>query len=211
MCTFNLKHQGRVAGLATAAAVLAACGGSSVEGRYVARGEALYDSLTFGAEGRVEVVFIGTPSQGRYAIDGDAITVTAPNGDQVLFTVDADDCLTHFLVGTYCRGGSLANVGGAAAPSSGGARGGSEIYAALTDQGRITLELLTEDQARMTMRPNSLGAAGMPAQMSIDVAYERDGNDLVVALPGEEPMQLVRDGRDYVAEMNGETARFIRQ
>jgi len=54
-------------------------------------------------------------------------------------------------------------------------------------------------------------APGMPAQMSLDLFYERDGDNMLVALPGEDPMELMRDGRDFVASMNGETARFVRQ
>jgi hypothetical protein len=200
------------------AALIAGCGGTNIEGRYVPRGEALFESLTLAAEGRVEVVFIGQAATGSYVIDGDAITLTAPNGDKVLFVARDDGCLTNSLVGTYCRAGdapagsgsqAVAGGGGGGGGGSGGASG-PEAYEAATEQGRIRLELISESQARMTMRPSSPGS-GMPAQMSIDVFYEQAGQDLIVALPGEDPMQLVRDGRDYVASMNGETARFVRQ
>jgi hypothetical protein len=194
------------------AAVLGACGGANVEGRYTPRGDALFESLTILPEGRVDVVFIGQPAQGTYVIDDNAITMTAPNGDKVLFVLGDDGCLTNSIIGAYCRSGDApASTGSGAAVAGGGGASGPEAWEATTEQGRIKLELVTDSQARMTMRPNNPGAAGMPAQMSIDVFYERAGEDLIVALPGEDPMQLVRDGRDYVASMNGETARFVRQ
>lgn len=209
MRVFSLVKQ-QVAIVATVVLV-AACGGASVEGRYVPRGDALFESLTLGAEGRVDIVFIGAPAQGTYVIDGNAITLTAPNGDKSLFIVD-DGCLTNSILGRYCRDGSAPAVSGGATAvaATAGGTSGPEAYEAVTDEGRIRLELLSESQARMTMKPNAPGG-GMPAQMSIDVFYERDGNDMIVALPGEDPMQLLRDGRDFVATMNGETARFVRQ
>lgn len=213
----NFAKAMHVAVAAAAAAVLAACGGPSIEGRYLPSGDALFESVTLGAEGRADVVFIGAPAQGSYVVDGNAVTLTAPNGDKALLLVDDDGCLTNSIIGKYCRsgdapastsGGASVADGGAAA---GGAASGPEAWEAATPEGRIRLELLTDSQARLTMRPNTPGAASMPAQMSFDVLYERDGNDLIVSLPGEDPMQLLRDGRDYVATMNGQTARFIRQ
>ena len=62
----------------------------------------------------------------------------------------------------------------------------------------------------MTMTPFAPGG-GMPQRMSFDVNYERDGDGMTIGLPGEEPMQLTPSGRDFVATMNGETARFVRQ
>jgi hypothetical protein len=199
----------KLAGVAASMTLVAACGGPSVEGRYAARGDTFFDSVTLGADGRAEVVLIGVTHPASYVLDGDAITLTTSNGTQSRFVVGDGGCLTHAIVGTFCRDGSPpANLGAAAA--SGGA-GGPEAYEAVTDEGRIRLEILSESQARMTMKPNTPGAGGMPAQMSIDVFYERDGNDMIVALPGEDPMQLLRDGRDLVATMNGEAARFVRQ
>jgi hypothetical protein len=201
--------------LAAAAGALAACGGSSIEGRYVPRGDALFESVTLGAEGRADVVFIGAPAQGSYVIDGKAVTLTAPNGDKALLLVDDDGCLTNSIIGKYCRSGDAPERSGggaaAAAAGGGGAAAGPEAWEAVTQEGRIRLELLSESQARLTMRPNAPGAAGMPAQMSFDVLYERDADNMLVSLPGEDPMQLMRDGRDFVTTMNGETARFVRQ
>lgn len=198
----------QLAAAAVCMTLVAACGGGpSVEGRYVGRGDTFFDSLTFGANGRAEVVLVGITHPASYVLDGDSIRLTAPNGTESRFAVGADGCLTHEIVGTFCRDGSApANFGAAAAVA-----GGGEAYEAVTPQGRIRLELLTTNQARMTMRPNVPGAGGMPAQMSIEVPYERDGNSVLVALPGEDPMELIRSGRDFVASMNGETARFVRQ
>jgi hypothetical protein len=199
--------------IAATAVLLAACGGPGVEGRYVPRGDGLFESLTLGAEGVAEVVFIGEPAKGSYVIDDKAVTLTAPNGDKALFVVRDDGCLASSIIGTYCRAGSAPSSGGSTATAArrGAAAPGPEAYEAVTEQGRIRLELLSESQARMTMRPNAPGANGVPAQMSFDVSYERDGDDMLVSLPGEDPMQLIRDGRDYVATMNDQTARFVRQ
>jgi hypothetical protein len=189
------------------AALVAACGGG-VEGRYLPRGDALFESLTLGEEGRAEVVFIGAPGTATYTLDGNVVSMTR-DGDQALFVLE-DGCLTNSILGTYCRSGGAPAVDGSAATgtSSAAAAVGRESYEATTQQGRITLELLDASQARMTMRPNAPGG-DVPAQMSFDVSYEREGNDMLISLPGEDPLQLVRSGRDYVATMNGETARFV--
>jgi hypothetical protein len=195
------------------AALVAACGGSSIEGRYVPRGDAFFESLTLGAEGRVDMVFIGQPGVGSYVVDGSSITVTAPNGDKVLLVAGDDGCLTNSLIGTYCRAGDApagGGGGGGGAVAGGGGASGPETYEAVVEEGRVRLELISESQARMTIRPDAPGG-DLPAQMSLDVFYERDGDNLLVALPGEEPMRLMRDGRDYMATMDGETARFVRQ
>lgn len=210
MRVLSLTKLKQLAILAVATGPIAACGGGSVEGRYVARGDTLFESVTLAADGRAEVLFIGAPAPGTYVVDGNAITLTAQNGDKVLFIAGDDGCITNSLIGAYCRDGSAPAVSGGAAIAAAGGTSGPEAYEAVTDEGRIRLEILSESQARMTMRPNAPGG-GMPAQMSIDVFYERDGNDMIVALPGEDPMQLLRDGRDLVATMNGETARFVRQ
>lgn len=192
--------------LAAAATVAAACSGPSVEGRYAARGDTFFDSLTLGANGRAEVVLIGVTHPASYVLDGDAMTLTAPDGTQTRFVVGDDGCLTHAIAGTFCPDGSAsADLGGVAA-----AAGGPETYEARVSEGRITLELLSASQARMTMRPLSPGG-DLPQQMSFDLFYERDGDNVIIAMPGDDPMELMRDGRDFVATMDGETARFIRQ
>ena len=199
-----------LAAVAASMVLVAGCGGApSVEGRYIGRGDTFFDSLTLGADGRAEVVLIGVTHPARYVRDGASIVLTAPNGRESHFVVGDDGCLAHAVIGTFCRDGSApAKLGAAAA--SGGA-GGPEAYEAVTQEGRIRLEFLSGSQARMTMRPNEPGAGGMPAQMSIDLFYERDGDNMIVAMPGEDPMQLERDGRDFVTTMDGEAARFVRQ
>ena len=208
MRALSPTHLQRLA-IVASTALVAACGGS-IEGRYAPRGDALFESFTLGEDGRVDVVFIGQPAVGSYVVDGDSVTLTAPNGDTVLFAVGDDGCLTNSIVGSYCRSGDAPASGGGAAAASSSAAGGPEAYEAVTPEGRLTLELLSDSQARMTMRPNAPGG-DLPAQLSFDVFYERDGNNLLVSLPGEDPMELERDGRDYVTSMNGETARFVRQ
>jgi hypothetical protein len=52
-----------------------------------------------------------------------------------------------------------------------------------------------------------------PGSMTFEVPYERAGNEIVLRMPGpgEEPLRFTRTGRDLVADMDGETARFVRQ
>src|SRR6185503_1795712 len=128
--------------IAAAPAVLAGCGGPSIEGRYLPRGDALFESVTLGAEGRADVVFIGAPAQGSYVVDGNAVTLTAPNGDKALLLVDDDGCLTNSIIGKYCRSGDApaSTAGGASVAGGGGATGGPEAWEAATQQGRIRLE-----------------------------------------------------------------------
>jgi hypothetical protein len=209
MRILSLNVRPPVALVAAATALVAGCGGG-VEGRYVPRGDALFESLTLGAEGRVEIVFIGAPGLGTYTTDGNVVTLNR-EGEKALFVLD-DGCLTNSILGTYCRAGNAPpSVGSAGAGNAAAAAtGGAEIYQATTQEGRITLELLSGSQARLTMRPNAPGG-DLPAQMSFDVSYEREGDGMLISLPGEDPMQLIRSGRDFVATMNGETARFVRQ
>ena len=196
----------KLAAVTLALPLIAACGSPSVEGRYVGRGDTFFDSLTLGANGRAEVVMIGVTHPASYVQDGNAITLTAPNGTPSRFELGDDGCLRHTPIGTFCRDGSApSSLGGVAA-----APGGPEVYQATVSEGRITLELLSASQARMTMRPLAPGG-DFPQQLSFDVFYERDGDNVIIAMPGDEPMRLLRNGRDLVATMDGETARFVRQ
>jgi hypothetical protein len=85
--------------------VAAACGGA-VEGEYVGKqGESFFDSLTFRSDGKVEVVLIGVRHEGSYEVDGDHVTITAPNGDRNPLRLESNGCLTHPIAGTYCKSG----------------------------------------------------------------------------------------------------------
>lgn len=207
-----------VSGLAAAvvATLLAACGGggSDIEGRYDGvEGDSLMESITLGSDGVASVVYpfgFGTSGQGSYTVDGSTVNVTVPGGDKASLQIEANGCLTHFIVGTYCRNG---NGGGS---SSGGtsiatAGGGTERYEATTEEGRILLELMAGGTARMTMTPFDSGGAGMPQRMTFDLSYEVHGNNFTIEMPGEGPTELTRSGRDLMMTSNGETARFIRQ
>jgi hypothetical protein len=81
----------------------AACGGG-VEGEYVGKqGESFFDSLTFRSDGKVEVVLIGVRHEGSYEVDGDHVTITAPNGDRNPLRLESNGCLTHPIAGIYCK------------------------------------------------------------------------------------------------------------
>jgi hypothetical protein len=206
-------------GLAAALILPAACGGGSgIEGRYDGvGGDSLLESITLGSDGVASVVYpfgLGNSGQGSYTVDGNVVTVIVPNGDRAELQIDANGCLTHFLLGTLCRGaggggGSSPFGGGSPAAAAGG--GGAERYEATVAEGTITLELLGGGTARMTMTPFGGGGGDMPQRMSFDLSYETSGDGFVIEMPGEGPTELTRSGRDLLMTQNGETARFMRQ
>lgn len=194
----------------TAAALLAACGGSNGGGNTAqsaaASGSAggivgdyggdqcLYDKLSFTNNGRVYMTVFGTDQAGQYHIDGDRIVVTA-GGQSPVFTRNGSNLEANLL------GERMV-----CAPLSAGADG-TQVYEAATAEGRITLELGAAGRARITL----IGAPGsdLPERASFDVGYESRGDSVTVEMPGEEPLQLTRNGRDLVSTMNGETVRFV--
>ncbi|MGB5347325.1 MAG: hypothetical protein WBN23_14255, partial [Woeseia sp.] len=193
----------RVNGLiaAVVATLLTACGGggSGIEGEYVGvAGDSLIESITLGSDGVASVVYplgFGTSGPGSYTVEGNTVHVIVPGGEKTIMEIDANGCLTHFFVGTYCRGGagsaSMASSGGAAMAAKGG---GAEVYAATTPEGRIQLELLSGGTARMTMTPFAGGGSGEPQRMSFDLSYQVRGSNVVIDMPGEGPTELTRSG-----------------
>lgn len=190
------------------AAFACACGGGGVQGRYVPKGETFFESLTFRSDNKVEVVFINQQAEGTYEVDGDAITMTAPNGQKARLVLDDNGCLTNSLIGTYCKDGSAPS---AASSSSGNSSPGrlAQVYEAQAREGRIALEFNAAKKVRLTMTPS--GASDIPERMSFDVDYEVDGNAITINLPGNERLQLTRAGNDLEGTMNGETVRFVRR
>ena len=188
------------------ATLAAACGGGGVQGRYVGKGETFFESLTFRSDNKVEIVFINQLAEGTYEADGDAVTMTAPNGDKARFVVDDNGCLTNSLVGTYCKDGSAPS-----SASSGNAPPGglAQVYEAQASEGRIALEFGAAKKVKVTMQPS--GPSEIPDGMSFDVPYEISGDEVTISLPGNERLQLTREGNDLEATMNGETVRFVRR
>jgi hypothetical protein len=203
----------------------AACGGGGVEGQYVGRkGESFFDSLTFRSDGRVEVVLIGVRHEGAYEVDGDQVTITAPNGERTPLRRDSSGCLTHAIGGTYCKSGSASSAasadrrGGSSASAAAtadksdppaSANPGAEVYEARAREGQIRLELSAARKARITMVPT--GLADAPERMSFDVSYAVNGDAITIDLPGNEPLLLTRAGGDLEGTMNGETVRFVKR
>lgn len=188
--------------------------GASIEGRYAAQGEAFLDSITLSENGRAEFVFLNTPSVGTYVVDENNIRLTRPTGDTVLMVMRDDGCMSNLILGTYCLAGDASATANNSTPGSSAAdntNSTTEAYEATTFNGRLRIELLTDNQARMTVFPDAGNAQDMPTQMSFDVPYLRMGNNLRVSVPGEDPMELAREGADFITTMNGETARFVRQ
>ena len=188
------------------ATLAAGCGGGGVQGRYVGKGETFFESLTFRSDNKVEIVFINQLAEGSYEVDGDAVTMTAPNGDKARFALDDDGCLTNSLVGTYCKDGSAPSAASSGNSSPGGL---AQVYEAQAQEGRIALEFGAAKKVRVTMKPS--GPSEIPDGMSFEVPYEVSGNDITISLPGSERLQLTRAGNDLEGTMNGETVRFVRR
>jgi hypothetical protein len=100
------------------AALACACGGGSVQGRYLPKGESFFDSLTLRSDGKVDVVMIGIRHEGSYEVDGDEVTITAPNGQQTPLKLDSSGCLTHPIAGTYCKDGSAPSAASSSSTES---------------------------------------------------------------------------------------------
>jgi hypothetical protein len=183
----------------------AGCGGG-VQGRYVGKGETFFESLTFRSDNKVEVVFINQKAEGTYEVDGDAVTMTAPNGDKARLVLDDNGCLTNSLIGVYCKDGSAPSATAASNSSPGGL---AQVYEAQAREGRIALEFGAAKKVRVTMTPS--GATDIPDRVSFDVAYEVDGDEITISLPGNDRLQLTRTGNDLEGTMNGETVRFVRR
>jgi hypothetical protein len=192
--------------------VVSACGGS-VEGEYVGKkGESFFDSLTLRSDGKVDVVMIGVRHQGSYEVDGDQVTITAPNGERTPLQLNSNGCLTHPIAGVYCKAGRGGSSESPAARTDSPARTGSpaaDVYEARAREGQITLEFGAARKARITMVPTAITDA--PDRMSFDVSYAVDGDRITVHLPGNEPLSLTRAGSDLEGTMNGETVRFVKR
>lgn len=190
------------------AAFACGCGGGGVEGRYVPKGETFFDSLTLRSDHKVDVVMIGVRHEGSYEVDGDQVTITAPNGQTTPLKLDSSGCLTHPIAGTYCKDGSAPS---AASSSSGNSSPGgfAQAYEAQAREGRIALEFNAAKKVRLTMTPS--GASDIPERVSFDVDYDVDGDAITINLPGNERLHLTRAGNDLEGTMNGETVRFVRR
>lgn len=88
--------------------------------------------------------------------------------------------------------------------------GGAERYEAMTDEGRILLELMAGGTARLTMMPFG-GDRDMPQRASFDLSYTVRGDNIMIEMPGDGPTELRRSGRDLLMTVDGEMARFVRQ
>ncbi|HVQ13068.1 MAG TPA: hypothetical protein VMS40_05735 [Vicinamibacterales bacterium] len=190
------------------AAFACACGSGGVQGRYVPKGETFFESLTLRSDGKVDVVMIGVRHEGSYEVDGDQVTITAPNGQKTPLKLDSSGCLTHPIAGTYCRDGSGSSASAEATADKSGPPG-TEAYEARAREGQIRLEFGAAKKVRLTMSPS--GASDIPERMSFDVNFEVDGNEITISLPGNERLQLTRAGNDLEGTMNGETVRFVRR
>jgi hypothetical protein len=192
--------------VALLAMAVTSCGGHRVEGRYAGKGQTFFESMTFDDDMTVEIVFIGLKHQRAYTVDGDKVTITAPDGQRADLTVDSNGCLTHQLLGTYCKDG------GAPAPATTAAAvpdALSQTYEAQASEGRIALEFGATRKVRLTMTPKA--GTDIPDRVSFDVAYAVNGDQISITLPGNEPLTLTRSGTDLTGTLNGETVRFVKR
>jgi hypothetical protein len=93
-----------------------------------------------------------------------------------------------------------------AAAASGGL---PEVYEATTGEGSVTLELGAGGKARLSMK--GLPGSDLPENVTFDVRYEVNGNDITVDMPGDEPIRLMKSGEALVSTMGGETVRFTKR
>jgi hypothetical protein len=194
----------RLSGVFLICGLTIGCGGG-VQGRYLGKGETFFQSLTFRADNKVEIVFINQTTEGSYEVDGNAVTMTVPNGDKARLVLDDNGCLTNSLIGTYCKDGSAP----AKAASDTTPIGLAEVYEAQAREGRIALEFSAANKVRLTMKPNR--TTDIPDGMNFEVPYEVSGDEITISLPGNERLQLTRFGNDLEGTMNGETVRFVRR
>src|SRR5690606_27969010 len=87
-----------------AVTALTACGGPSVEGTYMPRGDAFFDSLTFRDDDKVDVGLIGITHTGSYKIEDGIVSITGADGTVSQMQVDDNGCLSHPIFGVYCKG-----------------------------------------------------------------------------------------------------------
>ncbi len=212
MKTHRIGMNGLFAAVLTS--LLTACGGGSgFEGEYIGvEGDSMIESITLDSDGVASVVYplgFGNSGPGSYTIDGNTVHITLPGGDRTSLEIDANGCLTHFFVGTYCRNGGGKSTGGNATMAAVN-NGGAERYEATTDEGRIQLEFMAGGTARLTMMPFG-SDRDMPQRASFDLRYTVRGDNIMIEMPGEGPTELRRSGRDLLMTVDGEMARFVRQ
>jgi hypothetical protein len=155
--------------------------------------ECLYSKLTLSPNGTAYMTIFGTDQAGQYSLDGDRVILTT-GSQSAVFTRNGRN-LESNLLGDRMVCEPLTSDGQ------------SQIYEATVEQGRIALELGAGGQGRMTMTNTSDPNA--PETMSFSVRYQANADGVTVEIPDDEPMRLVRNGRDLVATQDGETVRFV--
>jgi hypothetical protein len=129
-------------------AALSACGGASnVEGTYVSTQSAMIRDLTFKADGKVEVNLLGGIHEGTYTVEGETLTMIAPDGTRTPFNVGSDGCLeAPAPLGRYCKGTRATESAAAPPPPPPPNPGWTGIYEAQTDQGKVVMDFQETDR-----------------------------------------------------------------
>jgi hypothetical protein len=190
----------------TVLAVLALGGcGSGLNGTYRPSGDGFFEQLTFRSGGTVEITWMGMTKEGRYEVDDDRVKVTV-GGDTQVLRIDRQGCVDGGgLIGRYCKGGSSVVQSGAR--NGGGSKSLAGKWETETPMGTLTLEFRKRNQVRVSVA----GAGGEPERR--DGSYESNGDRVVVRLPDEEPLELVRQGDvlEGPAAFTGTVIRFRRK
>ena len=187
-----------------AVVALSGCGGG-LNGTYTPSGDGFFEQLTFQSGGTVEITWMGMTKEGSYEVDGDRVKVTV-GGDTQVLRIDGRGCVDGGgLIGRYCKGGS--SVVQSDARSGGRSKSLAGTWETETPMGTLTLEFRRGNEVRVSVA----GAGGEPERR--EGSYESNGDRVIVRLPEEEPLELVRQGDvlEGPASFAGTVIRFRRK
>lgn len=83
--------------------LLFGCNSKHLEGTYIGNDQAFFNQLTFKANNKVELIFMGTTSEADYYLEGNKVKITRAGETQVL-NITKNGCLDGGgFIGTYCN------------------------------------------------------------------------------------------------------------
>ena len=204
-----------LAAIVSAVTAGACGGGNKIEGTYVATQESFIQSLTFNAEGQLDVVMLAIPQRGMYTVEGGTVTIVAPDGTRTPFQIASNGCLQGpVLLGTYCKGAGSASASPAAdaAPSLSSNAGSADsgdwtgTYEAGTPEGSIVMEFQGSDKVLF----RTIDTAGSPTGEAV-YRYETHGDSIAIYNKSNDPMTLRHNGDALEGSVGDEPIRFNRR